>query len=165
MKWFDGCKTVSEIKSRYRALAMEHHPDRGGSTRIMQEVNAAYLLALKGQHGRVEVGDDGVEHEYHYSQEMEQSVIDKIAELIALKLPGIEIWLIGRWVWVKGETKPVKDQLAAAGMSWHSKRVAWYWKPYQYRTHYNARVDFDGLARTYGARLYERETDAKIVRQ
>lgn len=30
------------VETAYRWLAMEHHPDRGGSTRAMQEINAAF---------------------------------------------------------------------------------------------------------------------------
>ncbi|MCK9568705.1 hypothetical protein M0R72_07180 [Candidatus Pacearchaeota archaeon] len=30
------------IQAGYRALANQHHPDKGGDTRTMQQVNAAY---------------------------------------------------------------------------------------------------------------------------
>jgi hypothetical protein len=33
--------TVEEITAAYRHLAADHHPDRGGSTVRMQEINAA----------------------------------------------------------------------------------------------------------------------------
>jgi hypothetical protein len=34
--------TREEIRSAYRALAMRHHPDHGGSVEKMREINAAY---------------------------------------------------------------------------------------------------------------------------
>jgi DnaJ-domain-containing protein 1 len=34
--------TVEEIKSAYRSLAMQHHPDHGGSVEKMREINLAY---------------------------------------------------------------------------------------------------------------------------
>jgi DnaJ-domain-containing protein 1 len=34
--------TLQEIKSAYRALAMQHHPDHGGSVEKMREINLAY---------------------------------------------------------------------------------------------------------------------------
>ncbi len=39
------------IRHRYRKLAMEHHPDRGGDTRRLQEINAAAdcLLSRRGR--------------------------------------------------------------------------------------------------------------------
>lgn len=38
----------SEIKRRYRKLAMQHHPDRGGDTLALQTINAAIRILLPG---------------------------------------------------------------------------------------------------------------------
>ena len=38
MKYFNHIGTLDELKSEYRRLALENHPDRGGSTEAMQEV-------------------------------------------------------------------------------------------------------------------------------
>ncbi|HEY9150718.1 MAG TPA: DNA-J related domain-containing protein [Gammaproteobacteria bacterium] len=40
-----------QARERYRKLAMEHHPDRGGDTRKLQEINSA-MEALARAHGR-----------------------------------------------------------------------------------------------------------------
>lgn len=42
MKYFANIKTLDELKAQYRRLAMQYHPDRGGSTEIMQQINAEY---------------------------------------------------------------------------------------------------------------------------
>ena len=39
MKYFTKCTTLEELKAEYRRLAMLHHPDRGGDTEIMKEIN------------------------------------------------------------------------------------------------------------------------------
>lgn len=36
------------VKQRYRELASEHHPDRGGSSEVMAQINVAYREALNG---------------------------------------------------------------------------------------------------------------------
>ena len=41
-EWLKGVKTKAEAKSRYREQAKKHHPDRGGDTRTMQDINAAW---------------------------------------------------------------------------------------------------------------------------
>lgn len=47
-QWFAGCATRAEIETRYRELAMEHHPDRnGGDTATMAEINEAKALAMQ----------------------------------------------------------------------------------------------------------------------
>ena len=41
--------TPQQIKRRYRALAKQYHPDRGGDQRQMQRIIAAYELLIKDQ--------------------------------------------------------------------------------------------------------------------
>lgn len=42
MSYFGAIKSLEDLKSQYRALAMKHHPDRGGELSAMQAVNAEY---------------------------------------------------------------------------------------------------------------------------
>jgi hypothetical protein len=120
--FFAGLSTPEEIKKTYRDLARQHHPDLGGDLETMKIINAQYHDALNGQNGRV---NDG--RTYKYNRKAEQEIMDVIAEL--LKLPNLEISLIGYWVWIQGDTKPSKDILKANGCRWHSGRSCWYWKP------------------------------------
>lgn len=46
MGYFDGIIDKKAIKKRYRVLALEHHPDRGGDVAVMQEINAEFKAAL-----------------------------------------------------------------------------------------------------------------------
>ncbi|CAN7321819.1 J domain-containing protein [Variovorax sp. LjRoot84] len=39
--------TVAEVDAAYKRLASEHHPDKGGSTQKMTEINQARAAALK----------------------------------------------------------------------------------------------------------------------
>ena len=47
IKWFAACATMAEVQSLYRKLVMEHHPDRGGDVRKMQEINAEHDELVK----------------------------------------------------------------------------------------------------------------------
>jgi curved DNA-binding protein CbpA len=42
MKYFAEVHTLDELKKEFRRLAMLHHPDVGGDTATMQEINAEY---------------------------------------------------------------------------------------------------------------------------
>ena len=41
--------TREEIRSAYRALALKHHPDHGGSVERMREINLAYATIVRNE--------------------------------------------------------------------------------------------------------------------
>jgi hypothetical protein len=47
MKYFNHVSTLEELKSEFRRLAMENHPDRGGNVEAMQAINAEFELAFR----------------------------------------------------------------------------------------------------------------------
>lgn len=46
MKYFTKKMTLDEVKAAYRAAAMRLHPDRGGSTTAMQQLNKEFEVAF-----------------------------------------------------------------------------------------------------------------------
>lgn len=46
MKYFSGVNSLEALKAAYKRLALENHPDRGGDTAVMQEINAEYDAAF-----------------------------------------------------------------------------------------------------------------------
>ena len=45
--FFTDCRSLEEVKRKYKELAMKFHPDKGGSTEIMQQINSEYKNVLK----------------------------------------------------------------------------------------------------------------------
>lgn len=119
MKYFTDCKTLEELKKAYRKLAMENHPDRGGSVEVMQEINAEYEILFNEMKNGFAAGKQTQESATDFI-----SIIDKI-----INLEGITIEICGTWLWVGGNTKPVKDNLMDAGLFYASKKKMWYWAP------------------------------------
>ena len=158
LKLFLQCQSVAEVKSLYRKLAKQHHPDHGGDTKTMQDINAAYHQALAGRHGETTTDTEGKDHTYHYNQTVEQAIMDKIAELLALRMNNVEIELIGFWIWLHGDTKPHREQLKAAGCEWHSRRTMWYWR--QVRSTWSNK-SFDQLRAMYGSRTFAHTDQAQ----
>ena len=164
MAYFTNVHTVGEAKSLYRHLAKENHPDLHGheTTEAMQAINDEYHKVLASLDGSTSIGSDNKEHTYHYNRDVEQELMDKIAELLGLKLEGCEIELVGTWIWVSGDTKPVKDKLGknGAGMTWHSRRKRWYWKRAGYSSRYNKKASFADLRDFYGSRSFKDDDSA-----
>ena len=123
-------------------------------TATMQEINAQYQARLSDLDGSKSSDETGKEHTYYYNEEREQAIINKITEVFRAGIvrDGIDFYLIGSWLWIIGETKPVKEQLGKAGLgfNWHAKRVAWYWHSGDSKG-WHSKGDLSSLAAKYGA--------------
>jgi hypothetical protein len=148
VNYFQGLSNIAEIKTRYRELARKHHPDLGGCLETMKAINAQYHQCLKNGHGQEQDG-----RKYTYQSEREQEIMDKISEL--LKLPELQIDLIGLWVWVRGNTKPQKEALKGQGCRWHAGRQCWYWKPFGLGQSRSNPGSLEELALKYGVQGFK----------
>lgn len=165
-----ACETPQDIKALYKKLIFEYHPDLHGeeSLEASKALNAAYDQGLRNLSGQSFVGNDGEERTYNYNEAHEQAIREQLDKLIRL-LPEdakIEIEVIGLWVWVTGDTyshrSVLKDKTDGCGMTWHSKRSAWYWKPYKGgRSRYRKDASLEDLAQTYGGRKVKRSKGQK----
>jgi len=155
--YFETCANVGAVKTLYRKLAMQWHPDRGGDLETMKQINLAYEAALAGRHGEVSQGFDGKPHTYSYNAKVEREIMDKIAEVLAAlgKLVGTDLTLelVGTWLWMSGDTKPHKDAIKALKFHWNGTRRIWQWHRPGYRTHASP-LSSDDLRRAYGTRSY-----------
>lgn len=165
--YFQFCRGVEDIKRRYRDLAKANHPDLGGDCATMQAINAAYHAALADMDGTESQGTDGKTHTYRYDRQAEQEIIEKIRDLLAALPAGVEVLLIGCWIWISGTRKEdtrTREALKAAGCQWHRVRGLWYWRQAG-RRHYGrrSREGLEGLAAKYGYREFSREENAVTV--
>lgn len=159
MKYFDGVKTPEEAKKIYYRLAMQFHPDRGGNAEVMKLVNAEYHEILARLHGHTSTGSDNKEHRYQYSRDVEQAVMDKLSEILGLRRDDIKVMLVGTWLWISGETRPIKDWLKANGYRWQPHREMWSFTANPYRHRGKPTASFAGMARTYGYREFKPGAD------
>lgn len=166
MNFFKGCTTIEEVKKLFRGLARKHHPDLGGDTETMQKLNASYHQMLESLDGQESFDDKGKAHNYKYRHETEQVIMDKIYAVLSVLAKAeieetVEVVLIGLWVWVRGNTRACKDGLKELGFKWHSKRVCWYWKPYNSGRGYSSPESLGQLADRYGYEKFTTKDGAK----
>lgn len=156
MIYFKDCKTIEEVKAKYKVLAKQHHPDCGGDTATMQAINTEYAYAcatvIKGENLTAEE----TEEEIRLSEEYRR-VIEQIATL-----PGIAIEIVGNWIWVTGNTYPVKKQLKEAGLFFASKKVAWYYRAEEYRTK-GGKKTLDEIREKYGSETVGRHRQPHVL--
>ena len=142
MKYFTNCRTIDELKAEYRRLAKIHHPDMGGDVATMQEINNEYEAAFD------RLNNSSAQPKNETAAEFIR-VIDAL-----MKIRGITIELCGSWLWISGNTRPVKDDLKAAGCRWASKKSQWYWHPSdQPPKHRRGTATMQEIRSKYGSRI------------
>ena len=143
----ENIQTLEELKKQYRHLALKLHPDVGGSNEAMKILNAEYE-AMFEKVKNFHANKDGDIYEKE-NAETPQEFVDLIAELI--KMDGVEIEIIGCFVWVSGDTKPHKEELKALGFKWHAKKKCWYKAPEDYRRRSRKDYSMDEIRTMYGS--------------
>lgn len=126
-KYFKGINaftTIDDIKAQYRALAIANHPDMGGSVEAMAEINAEFADLCK-RYGSVHKAANGSTYETEETERPEEfiSIIDALIRL------GVDIKIVGAWIWVSGNTYECKEELKAMGFCWSAKHKEWYKAP------------------------------------
>lgn len=130
MIFFQSVTTIEEAKQLYRKLAKQYHPDCGGDTETMVTINNEYEAVMK----RLEAGKEATT--------AFKSIIDAL-----VKFDGIDIEIIGTWIWVSGNTYPIRAELGKDGLGFkYSKnKTAWYWHEEEYSAHHKKSFSLDEI--------------------
>jgi curved DNA-binding protein CbpA len=157
--YFANCTTQEEAKALYRELVRKHHPDAGGDTHTMQDINAEYsLFQARGAtaDARRRQQDAHAENrksaaDFHNLEEVEGILREKIEAALNM---GLDVELIGLWVWISGDTKPHKEELKAAGYKWSPTKLTWYFPGVP---SFNRKPqDLDTIRANYGSQRFTR---------
>tara|TARA_R110000822_G_scaffold135429_1_gene273010 strand:+ start:1155 stop:1646 length:492 start_codon:yes stop_codon:yes gene_type:complete len=149
-----GELTTAIIKRAYKVACSKYHPDKGGSTFMMQSVNEAYSV-LKDFEGTVSSGD------LSYPAELNEAIN------AVINLEGVEIEICGAWVWVTGNTKPYSKILGkkegGAGFYWANKKKAWYFRPADWKSASRGKWSMDKIREAHGSSSVQTKSSAKIA--
>lgn len=149
-KYFDKAITVEQVRVRYRDLCLVHNPARGGDASIMQAINEEYLALLKTLHGASAGRDsEGREHTYYFNADREQALVDKVNEVLGFKLAGVEIMIVGTWLWCAGDTRPHASVFKGLGFRYVARRQRWAWHEGRYKGKFS-KEGFRHLMDKYG---------------
>lgn len=124
MVYFKNVKSIQELKTQYRNLIMQYHPDLNinlDTTKIMQEINSQYdelFAKVKNQF----VNANGEIYEKQNQEDIGdfKNILNRI---VTFKDCKIEI--IGNWIWISGNTKFYKEILKSLKFKWINNKKAW----------------------------------------
>lgn len=126
-----------DLKKQYRELCKRLHPDHGGNEENFKEMMAEYeRIQLEGfkQQAR-EAGE-----------EIAPEVMEILKKIIHFH--GLEIDVVGSWIWVSGNTFLYKEQLKELGFRWNAKRKKWYFGEKKGKGTFKG--DYEELKQKYG---------------
>lgn len=160
MKWFDNPQTLEDLKKQYKRLAMVHHPDRGGDTRDMQEINSEYdqlFQQLKNVHKAANGTTYTTTEQSNEKAADFRDIID-----VLIRFGGLNIEICGSWLWVSGDTKPYKDDLKRLRFRWSQSKRAWYYHSNPYRKRSSKTLTLDEIRSLYGSETVKSDPPLKM---
>ena len=129
-RYFSNVNDLQELRKQYRDLLKKHHPDNGGNVSDMQEINSEYdrlFKVLKDKHeskSNNRANGSGTKQS-DYNQNMYDWENDKALREVLQKIinfDGIEIEIVGAWLWISGNTYSCKNELKEIGFKWASQK-------------------------------------------
>lgn len=167
MNRFEGL-SLENARSVYHKLAKQLHPDHGGDLETMKNLNNDYAAFLAGtakaeaytRQTEAHAAGKRSAADFHDMNEVERLLFEKIRTILNLS-GSLVVELCGLWVWVSGDTKPVKDQIKAAGFNWSPDKRSWYYAgvPSFNRHHWS----MDAIRNHYGSTQFKNSEETSIV--
>ena len=122
-KWFRDCKTAEEGKALYHTLAKKYHADNNGDENILKEINVEFKTWWK-EFKNIHQTTEG----HTYTKENNENIeafMDILSKLS--RHQGLKVDLCGSWLWISGNTFPVRESLKAYGCQWSVSKKKWFW--------------------------------------
>ena len=161
-KYFKDVISLVELRKKYKNLLKKYHPDNGGSEEATKEINTEYerlFKILKDKHDTQKQDNaSGNETEYSknmYDWENDKAIRETLEKIINFK--GIDIEIIGAWIWVSGNTYNYRKQLKEYGFKYASKKKAWYFHTEAFRKTSHKKLTMDDIRSYYGTTKVQRD--------
>lgn len=165
LKWFKDCKSIESVKKTYRRLCKEYHPDLHGAEteEAMKQINAEYEIAFNCFKNVHETAEDSTKT-YTSSTDSTETAAEFMEIINALvHCEGVEIDLVGRWIWLTGNTYQYKDAIKGLGFRYASKKKAWYWHTAEDVCKSRKGLSLDQIKDKYGCERFETVSTPKLA--
>lgn len=160
-----GQLTEKDVRSAFKRLALKFHPDRNKdnisvATEMMKAINSAYEIIMNNIDNLHNYQSSCTEKAYNYGEELE-------VVLTALKaMAGVKFEVTGNWIWITGNTKEHKEQIKELGCFWSKNKLAWYYRPEEYKAKRNRKShSMEEIRAKYGTTGQSEGTAGKRIQQ
>jgi len=144
-----ACKTLDDLKNKYRELAKKYHPDLNdyNTTEIMKMINDTYSNRVQYLLNNSDLDQD--------KQDFQANEAEHLKDILTRygHLEDLDIEICGTWVWFGGDTKKYLKQFQEdKTVFWGRTKKKWYYKPEGSKC-FNRKVwSMDKIRNTYGSR-------------
>jgi proteasome lid subunit RPN8/RPN11 len=149
-QYFINCETLDAAKLEYRKLVFHLHPDTSGydskaDFQDMQNQFEAFTPKTEKFEGEKE----------NWSASHYMAIIEDL-----MQIKGIIIEVIGSFIWLSGETYPVKDRIKAIEnesfkkAQFSSTKKMWFFSPIDYKQFTKSDLTIEQLRDKYGTQTY-----------
>ena len=147
---------LDSLKKQYFRLAKKYHPDAGGTTIQFQQLQAEYDSLLKKLLRGSSLNTEQQENEIV----IDQAIRDIIDALINIE--GLDIEVIGKWLWVGGQTYPVRTTLKQIGLEFIKKAGVPHWVYKGSESKGRGKMSIEEIKAKYGSHKMEAPKTKKI---
>lgn len=152
--YFNSPKSLEELRKQYKDLLKRYHPDNpSGSEEAAKTINTEYetlFKALKDIHSQTA---KDTTHETYDNMKWDYSEDEALRDMLnkVIQFAGINITIVGNWIWVDGNTYPYKAILKELGFKWAHEKKRWYWHSETFRKKSHKKLSFDSICSYYGS--------------
>jgi len=149
-------KDLDSLKKQYFNLAKKYHPDAGGNTAQFQQLQNEYEVLFKKILSGSKLNTEQKANETVIDTEI-RKIIDEI-----VNLEGITIELIGQWLWIGGNTYPVRTALKQSGLSFIKKAGVPFWVYKGVPSTSRGKSSMEAIKEKYGVHKFDLKESKKI---
>jgi hypothetical protein len=155
-EFFDlkGLTDIDSLKKAYFKLAKVYHPDAGGTNEQFQKLQKEYESLFKTIMSGSNLSANDIANEIELDENLRQAVNAIIG------IPSLNVELIGKWIWVSGNTYPIKNELKNAGFMFAPVKKMWYYKGIESAG--RGKLTIDQIRKKYGSQAIQKEGIKKI---
>lgn len=108
---------------------------------------------LQDKHNNSNVNDtDNASTDYNntiYDWENDVALREMLEHII--NFDGIDIEIIGQWIWLSGNTYTYKKSLKELGFKWANQKKQWYWHTEKFRKKSHKSLSIEDIRTYYGS--------------
>ena len=157
--------TLTWLKSQWRKIALELHPDKGGDTEQFKMAQAEYdqfLLIARADFTAVEdspesYGNDWVEFLSNVS-EVVREACERIRPVIDAN--GAEMEINGTWIWISATNPAMANDLKGVGLKWAPRKKQWFFNGQPWRGKHMTK---GAIRDTFGSQTYKAEERKQLA--